>query len=292
MRLPIFLLAVVNVILLTVEPAEAREKGDHHRSRWREKLMEEHDTDGDGNLNEEERRSMKKAWAGKWEDRRSRWSKIRKQYDTEDEDNPDEEERGSMKKSWAGKRKERWDARSRIHKNHHQDGDDRSGSERHDLRKAWGKRGRSDFSGRLMTHLDANKDGEISIEEVPERFRKHFKHVDLDASGTVNRREMRKACHKARTKFLSHFQQRVFDKFDRNNDGRLDIDKIIAWLHATMDRIDTSDDGFIDRSEFKAMTSPPLTKQDASEQLKNVQAELVRLSDVLEKLAESLQHRK
>ena len=85
----------------------------------------------------------------------------------------------------------------------------------------------------------------------------------------------------------------VFDKIDRNNDGKLDIEKIIAKLHAGLNKIDTSDDGFIDKAEFKAMTSPPPAKPDASaEQLEDVQAELARLREALEKLAESLQDRK
>ena len=144
-----------------------------------------------------------------------------------------------------------------------------------------------------MTRLDENKDGEISVDEVPGRFHKHFKNVDADADGTVNQKEINQAVKKAKTKFISHIQSRVFDKIDQNDDGKLDIEKIVAKIHAGLNKIDTSDDGFIDRSEFKAISSPPPEKREASsKQLDDVQAELARLRQALEKLAESLKDRK
>jgi Ca2+-binding EF-hand superfamily protein len=293
MRTPIFVLAVLSVILLTTETARSREKGEHHRSQWRETLLDKYDANDDGELDEEERQAMKKAWAEKRKHHQGRWSKIRKKYDKDGDGNLDEEERNAMKKAWAEKRKHHRGARSKTRKHHHKDGDGGFHSERHALHKACGKHGRVGLSRHLMTHLDANKDGQISADEVPGRFRKYFKIVDADADGTVNKSEMSEAFKKGRTKFISHIQRHVFDKFDQNNDGKLDIEKIVAKVHAGLNKIDTSDDGFIDKAEFKAMTSPPPAKQDASsEQLEDVQAELARLREALEKLAESLQDRK
>ena len=290
---PIRVLAVLSVILLTTETARSREKGEHHRSQWRESLREKYDANGDGELDEEERQTMKNAWAEKWKDHKGRWSDIRKQYDKDGDGNLDDEERTAMKKAWAEKWKHRRGARNKTHEHHHEDGNGGFHSEHHALHKAWGKHGRVDLSRHLMTHLDTNKDGQISADEVPRRFRKYFKIVDVDADGMVNKSEMSEAFKKGRTKFISHFQQRVFDKIDQNNDGKLDIEKIIAKVHAGLNKIDTSDDGFIDKAEFKAMTSPPPAKPDASaEQLEDVQAELARLREALEKLAESLQDRK
>ena len=268
MRTPIFALAVLSVILLTTETARSGEKGEQHRSQWREKLMEKYDANGDGELDDEERQAIKKAWAEKWKNGKGRWSEIRKQYDKDGDGNLDDEERSAMKKAWAEKRKNCRGARSKSRKHHHKDGDGRFHSKRHARHKGsaekWGKHGGFDLSRHLMTRLDANKDGEISADEVPEKLLKHFKNVDADEDGTVNQKEIHRAVNKAKTKFISHVQSRIFDKIDQNDDGKLDIEKIIAKVHAGLNKIDTSDDGFIDRSEFKAIISPRPAKQDAS----------------------------
>jgi Ca2+-binding EF-hand superfamily protein len=302
MRTPIFALAVLSVILLTTETARSGEKGEHPRSQWREKLMEKYDTNGDGELDDQERSAMKEAWAEKRKNhkggrRKGSWSEIRKQYDKDGDGELDDQERSAMKEAWAEKRKNRKGGRSKSRKHHHKDGDGRFHSKRHARHKGsakkWGKHGGFDLSRHLMTRLDANKDGEISADEVPGKYHKHFKSVDADADGTVNQEEISQAVNKAKTKFVSHVQSRIFDKIDQNDDGKLDIEKIVAKVHAKLNKIDTSGDGFIDKSEFKAITSPPPAKQDASsEKLEDVQAELARLREALEKLAESLKDSK
>lgn len=270
MRTPIRVLAVLSVILLTTETARSREKGEHHRSQWREKMLEKYDVNGDGELDEEERQAIKKAWAEKWKNHKGRWSEAHNKYDKDGDGNLDDEERSAMKKAWAEKRKNRKGARSKSCKHHHKGGDGRFHSKRHARHKGsakkWGKHGGFDLSRHLMTRLDANKDGEISADEVPEKLLKHFKNVDADADGTVNQKEIHRAVNKAKTKFISHVQSHVFDKIDQNDDGKLDIEKIVAKLHAGLNKIDTSGDGFIDRSEFKAITSSRQAKQDASSQ--------------------------
>lgn len=179
------------------------EKNKDHRSEWREKLLKQYDKNGDGNLDDEERTAMKKAWAKKWKNRRGGWGKHHKQC--------------------------------------HKYGDGKCNHDEHHTRhkKQWG-----------------------------------------------NHDKM------AKSKFISYVQNRVFDKIDQNDDGKLDIKKIVAKMQMRLNKIDTSDDGFIDRSEFKAITSPPPVKQaDSSEQPDDVQAELARLRQAIEKLAESLKDR-
>ena len=254
MKTPIIALAL---LLLPAGTAFSHEKDKDHRSEWREKLLKQYDKNGDGNLDDEERTAMKKAWAKKWENRKGGWGKHRKHY--------------------------------------HKDGDGKFNHDEHHARhkKKRGKRGGFTLSRHLMTHFDANKDDEISADEVPQSFHKYFKSVDANVDGTVNQKEISQAVKKmVKRKFVSYVQSRVFDKIDQNDDGKLDIEKIVAKMHVGLNKIDTSDDGFIDRSEFKAITSPPPVKQaDSSEQPDDVQAELARLRQAIEKLAESLKDR-
>jgi len=261
MRTLIVELAVLTLILLTTEMSFSNEEdeGKGHHSKWRGKLLKQYDMDGDGKLDDEERKAMKKAWAKKWKNRKGEWNKIRKQYDEDGDGKLNNDERNALRKAMA---------------------------------KKWGKHGKMDLGRHLIARLDENKDGKISTDEVPERFRKHFENVDVDSDGTVNKKEINKAVKKAKTKFISHVQDRFFDKMDQNDDGKLDIDKIIAKLRAGMKKIDTSDDGFIDKSEFKALTNPPSTEEDSSSQQRDqVQAELARLRQAIEKLTESLKDR-
>ena len=199
------LIIALALLLLSAGTAfsHEHEKNKDHRSEWREKLLKQYDKNGDGNLDDEERTAMKKAWAKKWKNRRGGWGKHHKQC--------------------------------------HKYGDGKFNHDEHHTRhkKKWG-----------------------------------------------NHSKM------AKSKFVSYVQSRVFDKIDQNDDGKLDIKKIVAKMHMRLNKIDTSDDGFIDRSEFKAITSPPPVKQAASsEQPDDVQAELARLRQAIEKLAESLKDR-
>ena len=261
MRIPIVELAVLTSILLTTGTAFSKEESEdkHHHSKWRGKLLKQYDMDGDGKLDDEERKAMKKAWAKKWKKGKEEWNKVREKYDENGDGKLSDDERRALRKAMA---------------------------------KKWGKHGKMNLGRHLIAYLDENKDGKISMDEVPERFHKHFENVDADSDGVVNKKEINNAVKKAKTKFVSHMQNRIFDKMDQNDDGKLDIDKIIAKLHEGMKKIDTSDDGFIDKSEFKEFTNPSPTEQDSElQQRDQVQAELARLRQAIEKLTESLKDR-
>ena len=261
MRTPIIALAVLTLVFSTTERVLSTEKdeGKDDRSKWRGKLLKQYDKNEDGKLDDEERKAMRKAWGKKWKHRKGEWNKIRKQYDKDGDGKLNHDERNALRKAMAEK---------------------------------WRKHGKFDLAGRLMARMDEDKDGKISADEVHEKFRRYFKNVDADADGTVNKKEINQAVKKAKIKFISHVQNRVFDKIDRNDDGKLDIDKIVAKIQKGLNKADTSGDGFIDKAEFKAIISPtPTAKDSSSEQRDQVEAELARLRRAIEKLTESLKDR-
>ena len=256
MRTPIISLTVLALVFLTAQTVFSKEKDKGHRSEWRAKILKQYDANGDGKLDDEERDAMKNAWAEKWEKRKGKWNNLRKQYDKDGDGKLNDDEHNDLCKAVAKK------------------GD---------------KHGKFDLARHLITRFDKNNDGKINADEVDERFQKHFKNVDANADGTVNKKEINKAAEKAKIKFISHVQNRVFDKIDQNDDGKIDIEKVVAKLHGRLKKLDVSDDGFIDKSEFKAIVNRSSAAQNSSSQRRDqVEAELERLRQAIDKLAESL----
>lgn len=105
----------------------------------------------------------------------------------------------------------------------------------------------------MFEQLDANKDGEISLEEMTLRTTEKFQKLDKDGNGTVSVEEM------------SVRQKEFFTKLDADESGTISQEEAKAFRemkremkqerHAArlMERFDTSKDGKISREEYQAI---------------------------------------
>ncbi len=67
--------------------------------------------------------------------------------------------------------------------------------------KGKGKRGKAKrHAGKLFAKFDANKDGSLTADEVPEKAWARLSKADADGNGAVTRAEIRAACKKKRGK--------------------------------------------------------------------------------------------
>jgi Ca2+-binding EF-hand superfamily protein len=108
-------------------------------------------------------------------------------------------------------------------------------------------------SKNMFEQLDANKDGEVSLEEMTLKTTEKFQKLDKDRNGTVSIEEM------------SVRQKEFFTKLDTDGSGTISQDEAKAFrkmkremrqerrAERLMERFDTNKDGKISREEYQAI---------------------------------------
>lgn len=91
--------------------------------------------------------------------------------------------------------------------------------------------------------MDTNGDGEITADEMSERFAEHLEEADTDGSGGVSKEEM-KAFHKARRE--AHREKMNPDK---NDDGIVDRTEFLNAAQERFERMDKNGDGVLSEDE-------------------------------------------
>ncbi|PHQ68776.1 MAG: hypothetical protein COB93_09760 [Sneathiella sp.] len=110
---------------------------------------------------------------------------------------------------------------------------------------------------KMFEHVDVNKDGQITIEEMTVQTTERFNKMDVDNSGSITLDDM-----------LAR-QQEMFDKLDKDGSGSISQEEAKAFRgikraekHAmkqekraayVMERFDTNGDGKISRAEYEAV---------------------------------------
>ena len=114
----------------------------------------------------------------------------------------------------------------------------------------------------LVAALDTNKDGKLSREEI-ENAVKAIWTLDKNDDGVVDASEMRPQGRGPRggagggqgnpeAPRGGGFMERLMEN-DENEDGKLSKDEVPERMQRGFDRMDTNEDGFIDKAELEAM---------------------------------------
>jgi Ca2+-binding EF-hand superfamily protein len=112
--------------------------------------------------------------------------------------------------------------------------------------------------GVTLRRLDADADGRIAVDEVPESMRARFESADTDGDGFVDPDEIRTMVLRAREarNGPSALMRRLME-LDLDGDGRLHRDELpeaMEFLRGQFDRFDVNGDDYLDGAELRAMT--------------------------------------
>ena len=111
--------------------------------------------------------------------------------------------------------------------------------------------GAKPFGKRGIERIDANGDGQVSLEEFQDHDRGPFARLDADGDGTVSQSELE--AHQiemqARHEEMQEKMREHFDTADANNDGFVTREEA---RNAAFNRIDTNGDGLLTSDELKA----------------------------------------
>ena len=116
-----------------------------------------------------------------------------------------------------------------------------------------GGRGRGAMVDR-MTTLDANEDGVITRDEVPEPMRDRFDRIDTNGDGMLETDELENVPPPGRGRGGPGFDPvERLRQFDADQDGRLTREELPSRMERLLDRFDANGDDVIDTDELEAM---------------------------------------
>lgn len=101
---------------------------------------------------------------------------------------------------------------------------------------------------------DANKDGKLTKDEMPERASKMFDRVDQDKDGAITKAEAEAAKEKFKKKRHERhgkFQAKMMEKFDTNKDGKVSQAEFTDFTMKKFAEIDADGDGNVTKEELK-----------------------------------------
>ncbi len=112
-----------------------------------------------------------------------------------------------------------------------------------------GRRGRRmPDPAQAFERYDANDDGKLSREELPERLAERMMEADLDKDGFLTAEEMKKAEAKRREETA----KRTLERFDENKDGQLALTEIPERMRARFKGMDADQNGILTLKELAA----------------------------------------
>ncbi|VAX41863.1 hypothetical protein MNBD_PLANCTO02-2900 [hydrothermal vent metagenome] len=114
-----------------------------------------------------------------------------------------------------------------------------------------GKRDKANFPKMLFERFDKNKDGKLTLEELPERMQKHMKKL-FEKAGKKEGLTLEEF-EKMRASRRAEHSARMFKKFDKNNDGKIQKTELPERIQERFDRMDANNDGVLDKEEIKKM---------------------------------------
>ena len=114
-----------------------------------------------------------------------------------------------------------------------------------------------------FAEFDANEDGVLTVDEVPEALWEHLVRADVNGDGSITPEELAALR-------LDHRSHDPFAEFDANEDGVLTVDEVPESLWEHLVRADADGDGSITPAELAALrldhhTHDPFAAFDANE---------------------------
>ena len=102
-----------------------------------------------------------------------------------------------------------------------------------------------------LLEYDADGDGEITREELPERMQRRFDRVDTNQNGVLDENELQQGMRGGRGG-----RGRMMDRLmemDEDGDGLISREEAPERMGPMFERLDANDDGFIDPKEIEAV---------------------------------------
>ncbi len=126
--------------------------------------------------------------------------------------------------------------------------------------------GSEEMINRLIA-MDANKNGKLEKDEIPERMQSMFSRADKNEDGAIDKEEMT-AMARERSggqgggfgggqggpggrEFLAQMMERA----DADKDGKLSGDEIPPFMRERLEQTDTNKDGALDKAELEAVAA-------------------------------------
>ena len=115
--------------------------------------------------------------------------------------------------------------------------------------------GSEEMMNRLIA-MDANKNGKLEKEEVPERMQSMFSRADKNEDGAIDKEEMTAMAREraggqggpGSREFLAQMMERA----DADKDGKLSGDEIPPFMRERLEQTDTNKDGALEKAELEA----------------------------------------
>lgn len=99
---------------------------------------------------------------------------------------------------------------------------------------------------KIMKHADADKDGNISKDELNAAHQAKFKEFDLDANGTVTAEEVQKKLSER----YARLAKKITRRFDKDRNGSVTEEEFMDSAASKLYRLDLNDDGIISKNEM------------------------------------------
>lgn len=118
-----------------------------------------------------------------------------------------------------------------------------------------GQRPTGQARGDLFEQRDANSDGLLQRDEIPEAFRERMMAADADGDGALSREEIREALSRrqgAPGGQLSPEERRarLMERLDANNDGKLQVEELPERMRERLSQADADGDGVLSEAEM------------------------------------------
>jgi len=203
-------------------------------------------------------------FAERYEERRARWDEIRERYDADGDGELNEEERRAMREAFRERMRDRW--RQRMVERFDADGDGELSEEERIEAEAEREARRAEMRARMTERFDTDGDGELSEQEeqaAREQFRRDrgggrggrggwqemVSRYDEDGDGELNLDESYEA-------YLDRFTAREREQFrrryDANRDGGVDTSDFESFLvryKAEDPEADVNGDGLLNQQD-------------------------------------------
>jgi len=107
----------------------------------------------------------------------------------------------------------------------------------------------------LFEQHDANSDGLLQADEIPEAFRERMMAADADGDGAVSRDEVRDTVRRrvaaaGAERSPEELRARLMERLDANNDGKLQVDELPERMRERLSAADTNGDGVLSEEEM------------------------------------------